>query len=766
MNNLVAMPVISGHLKAALQYAALGWHIFPCWPVKDGKCACGVACKSPGKHPVHQLAPHGQKNATTDIEIIRNWWTQMPDANIAVYLEQSGLCAVDIDPRNGGDFTIDELEHRHGKIEAEVVQLTGGGGEHRIFQCPSGNLPGTLGKGVDLKLNGYIIVEPSNHISGGNYQWEASSNPLDNAIASPLPDWIRSLTAQPVHLSDVHSVANPIVDELQVQDLQAALPFIDSDDRDIWLKVGMALHGTNDSRAYGWWSLWSQSSKKYNDRDQYRVWRSFRFKGLGGLGLPTIFGMAQDSGWINTGRVGALVELPVIVTDQPANQAIDTGIPVSDQVPQHLLHVPVDMLEALAHWMEGFSREPQRQITVQGTLALASVLCSRIYCSTEANTSSLYLMTLAGTGVGKNYVKTAIQQFLTETGQASLLSGAGNTSAGAVFSALFDSPSHIQITDEIGKHLQTASKQSNGQMKEAFTTLTEAYSSTTGMLIPKNYSIIHLTGEQRKQQPKKIVHWPAISVLGMATPGQVYENLSIREIEDGFLNRFIVVEACLPQSTKRPTNRIPVMDWMKQWVDGLRNPDLSGKSLQGLDTAYDQQPIPIDVTFATGVLDLFDEYQNQLKAREKAGEFILPDLTRRYTENAMRLATLLAVSDTPKQPVITRKLAQWALDYVSFYGQAFMDAVSTKVADTEFHRLYLAVKTLIERAGVQGLTERELSQRSRTFAATAPHLRTQALEALIREDLIKQVSTKSLSGRGKPRIAYISMEHFSDENSD
>lgn len=68
------------------------------------------------------------------------------------------------------------------------------------------------------------------------------------------------------------------------------------------------------------------------------MWQSFRFRGLNGLGLPTIFAMAQDSGWINNGRVGAVVELPV-VADQSAEQAIGTGIPVSDQVPQHLLHL-------------------------------------------------------------------------------------------------------------------------------------------------------------------------------------------------------------------------------------------------------------------------------------------------------------------------------------------------------------------------------------------------------------------------------------------
>ena len=49
---------------------------------------------------------------------------------------------------------------------------------------------------------------------------------------------------------------------------------------------------------------------------------------------------------------------------QPAN---------SGNVPEALLSFPVPQLNELAAWMEAQSREPQRQITVQGVLALASV---------------------------------------------------------------------------------------------------------------------------------------------------------------------------------------------------------------------------------------------------------------------------------------------------------------------------------------------------------------------------------------------------------
>lgn len=770
MNAVIPMQVPSENLKAALAYAAIGWHVFPCHSIKDGRCDCGnPVCKSPGKHPISALAPRGQDSATIQEETIRQWWTQRPTANIAVFLGQSGLCAVDIDPRNGGAMTIDDLEHQHGAIESDVVQLTGGGGEHRVFQRPAGDLPGKLGKGVDLKMNGYIIVWPSLHKSGQQYEWEASSDPLDGAIASPLPDWIRDLSGgqhQTASLQPAEVVPVGTITDEQMADLEAALQHIDADDRDNWIQVGMALHGTGDSRAYGIWTLWSQQSAKFDPADQYRVWRSFRFRGLGGVGLGTIFAKAQEAGWINTGKnktplagevLSVIVEEDDLIENVP--QPVDSG-----NVPEALLSLPVPELNELAAWMEAQSREPQRQITVQGVLALASVLCGRIYATDTSNTSAMYLMVLAGTGMGKNYVKLGIQQFLSEAGLAGLLSGSGNTSAGAVFSALHESPCHIQITDEIGKHLQAARKQQNGQMSEAFTTLTEAYSSTTGQLVPKNYSRMHLTPEQRKAQAKTLVQWPSITLLGLATPGQVFENLSSREIEDGFLNRIVVVESTMPSSGKQRVKRLPLSSHLVEWAQAIRNPAASGTSLMGLDTDYSQAPTPVTVDLPEEVLTYFDAFDDQLRAKEKAGEFLLPDLTRRYVENAMRLATALAVCANPAAPAITFELAEWAVQYVYHYGRAFMQSVASNVADSDFHRLYLACRSLIERAGALGLTERELGRSSRLFTATAPAHRDQVLQALQREGVVVTAKFETASGRGRPRQAYVWADAINVDN--
>ena len=447
------------------------------------------------------------------------------------------------------------------------------------------------------------------------------------------------------------------------------------------------------------------------------------------------------------------------VAEEEKYKVMEVGAHVP--VPDLLTAFPVGILNEISEWIEGFSFEPQPQITQFTALAIASTLCGRNYVSEGGNTSSLFLMVLGETGVGKNYAKTSTQNFFDDVGMTNLLSGSGNTSSGAVFTSLVQAPCHIQIVDEIGKQLQTARKQSNGMMAEAFSTLVECYSSTTTMLTPKNYSnMSDIVAGKNKDTKKVVVRSPAITLLGLATPAQVYDNLSTVEIEDGFLNRLIVCDVTLPQKPEQMQMPAPVPRHIAQWANLIRNPSANSlTSLSGIEMGYDIKPIHTTVKFDTGVKEIFMGYRRELKEREANGEFALPDMTRRWNENAMRLATCMAVCENALEPLITPELAQWSIMFVEYYGNEFMLNAATKVSDSDFHSLYLKVKEFIERSGEDGMTESELSRNCRAYAASAPNQRDQVLLALVRENCVQQMTIKTLTGRGRPRQVWIACDN-------
>ena len=164
----------SGQLNWALRYARMGLPVFP--------------CKPGGKEP---LTPHGFKDASTDSKRIREWRRQWPDANIGLATgSPSGLIVLDIDPRNGGDWSWATIRAGR-KIPKTAEQWTGGGGKHIVFRDPGGIGCGTLAPGLDVKgEGGYIIVSPSVHPSGEPYRWAKESGAKLLLQPAEVPYWL------------------------------------------------------------------------------------------------------------------------------------------------------------------------------------------------------------------------------------------------------------------------------------------------------------------------------------------------------------------------------------------------------------------------------------------------------------------------------------------------------------------------------------------------------------------------------------------------
>jgi hypothetical protein len=102
----------------------------------------------------------------------------------------SRIVVIDVDPRNGGDASLAELERTHRPFPVTVSVATGGNGRHLYFVAPDEPIPsGDLADGVELKAEGrYVIAPPSIHPSGKEYRWE--NHPPKVPLAQ-CPEWVR-----------------------------------------------------------------------------------------------------------------------------------------------------------------------------------------------------------------------------------------------------------------------------------------------------------------------------------------------------------------------------------------------------------------------------------------------------------------------------------------------------------------------------------------------------------------------------------------------
>ena len=83
-----------------------------------------------------------------------------------------------------------------------------------------------------------------------------------------------------------------------VERVREALCFIPADDRDIWIKVAMALR--NGGFDYDLLDEWSQNGSNYNPDENLRQWESLTADG--GITINSLFGLAKMHGWTGTAK--------------------------------------------------------------------------------------------------------------------------------------------------------------------------------------------------------------------------------------------------------------------------------------------------------------------------------------------------------------------------------------------------------------------------------------------------------------------------------
>ena len=171
-------------LRAALAFAQNGRAVFPCAP---GEKVPAIPKSEGGR---------GFLEATTDARTIWAWWSRWPNANVGMACEASGLLVVDVDVREDrdGTDTLAELERVHGRLPETRISLTPNGGIHYFYSLEgvtADRWRGSLGPGIDLKVNGYVLLPPSKLATGGNYRW------ANHLPVVPVAPWVLGLAIEP-----------------------------------------------------------------------------------------------------------------------------------------------------------------------------------------------------------------------------------------------------------------------------------------------------------------------------------------------------------------------------------------------------------------------------------------------------------------------------------------------------------------------------------------------------------------------------------------
>jgi len=314
-------PGVGSRLEAAFVYARFGFKVFPLFEVnEDGRCTCGNPnCgNSTGKHP---RVKEWQALASTDEPTIRAWWERWPSANVGVKTGlDSNLTVLDVDGAEGA-ATLKNFEiNTEGCAELPPTPcvITGGkGGRQYYFQ----HVPGLgnrvrFAPGLDIRNDGGYVVGAGSAVNSA-YSFEEDCGLGDIALAQ-MPGWLIERIKNASRFKQANNngtASNSGKAHTSQAEIESTLSFIDCEDHDTWLMVGMGIHHEFGGSQAGFeiWSGWSSDSSKYDEDDQRKRWASFSVSGNGTAPttIKSLFKLARENGW--TGYQQAEEERPTII---------------------------------------------------------------------------------------------------------------------------------------------------------------------------------------------------------------------------------------------------------------------------------------------------------------------------------------------------------------------------------------------------------------------------------------------------------------------
>lgn len=563
-------------LEIIFDYVDAGFRVLPLHEVKQGQCQCDLEhCQNAGKHPS-----------------IVNWqnvpdWSEEQLENLCEYSITTGFgvlvenyLVVDVDPRNGGDASLEKLNKDLGldleNASGFVVQ-TGGYGLHIYFSnsvklsCVQ-SLP--VYKGIDFKTSGFVVGSGSLHANGNLYEVKKGD---PSKVASPpakLADLIKRKEVS-------RAVINGIEQDVTLQELKEILDYIkDFDSYENWIEVGMALHhstqGGNDGLSL--WAEWASQSDKYDPNQDVFKWHSFG-KTSRPITLGTLIFQAEQNGYSRSVTFdigGAASGLAEVIESKNTDLPFD----VSHCDP----FKPIGFTGKVAEWINQQGFYPRERLAAAAALQVIGNAAGLFWQDDVSGvTSNLLTLLVAGSGTGKEAVQDSVFKAMQAINMATCVHG-DIKSKQEITRNLIANQAAFYLTDEIGeilKGIESAKKKGGapylegvtGDIMKIFTKADSVFAIGGDVFRDLEKELVQqlaklqrdfedLEGVHGKENEANLVETrierlqvqldnlringgldkPFLSLLGFTTLESLEPALSIDLAKNGFLNRAFIVE--------------------------------------------------------------------------------------------------------------------------------------------------------------------------------------------------------------------------------
>lgn len=343
----------------------------------------------------------------------------------------------------------------------------------------------------------------------------------------------------------------------------------------------------------------------------------------------------------------------------------------------------------LYQWLMVSDAKTHPIAALSALLTIVSAVTARGYYSHTKASSTLFLIMIGKTGVGKNTVvkiPNAIMNALDS--KHKILTGKIH-SEGAMDDIFKFQNVAIQVVDEFGDFLGHMLNDKGGYFKAIAAKMKNLYSLTNGIYEPSRYSS---TGGKNKTDDPWHTTRPCFGITGVTTETQLLRYLNADQISDGFLNRFIILNGqdVVPQFNHDPVYGIPedILEHISSIKMATGYSDASVADLNHFtNDEYRTIPCSEDAKryYNTYIGDAdiknTDIYNFCLNDESE----IKREISVRWRENALRMA--VALSAYEKFNEVPLSVLEWCYNLVKQSSLNFLQLFEEKASQTQYEEL-------------------------------------------------------------------------------
>lgn len=330
-----------------------------------------------------------------------------------------------------------------------------------------------------------------------------------------------------------------------------------------------------------------------------------------------------------------------------------------------IIDYPPGLAGDIARYIFNSSRMPIKSFAIVGALTfLSHVICNNAYVKPSNTALNLYQVLVGNTGCGKEDVRKAVKRLIDELASQTVDSIHESMASGvALLKVLQSKKQALILIDEFGLYLQSAiSERGSIHQKEFIKELMTLYG------LGRSYYAGRIYADSKRDI--KRIDEPYVNLLGTTTPLELLDGLTAKTIDNGFLNRLLIINA----SGQEKINRQP---------DTTIPEELRKNCLKMLATVLSDISDLIDCSQGIGYKPGAHQLLIQL-VEQTSPEGHLANLWRRSEEQTIRVAGLIAVADGSQ---ISCEHVNWAWDYVSNSINQFAETIETDLCENPFQKL-------------------------------------------------------------------------------